>query len=286
MEKPVFLVCHRGALGDFLLCLPVLSRLKAHYHTYRFAGLGKPDYLSFARQAGIFDDIFDCESRAFLPFFQGRSIPEDIQALKKVVAWMKCDETFSKSLDSKGIDSIFHPPFPEKPCGHMLEYNSGILGFFSLPDKVSTDFSYIYKTKKTELVHIHAGSGSPQKNFDPGFYILLADELTARGFPNIQFISGPCERSFEEIFTEKFTVRRPSSISELASIISGSRLFLGNDSGVSHLAGLLGVPSIALYKNTSPAIWGIVGNNVHHVEAPLESIAMAKIGEILSENTF
>src|SRR5207237_5151427 len=64
-------------------------------------------------------------------------------------------------------------------------------------------------------------------------------------------------------------------LEELAARLAGCRAYLGNDSGVSHLAGLCGAPTVALFGPTSPAVWQPLGPDVHVAtfDTPPERVA-------------
>jgi ADP-heptose:LPS heptosyltransferase len=51
-------------------------------------------------------------------------------------------------------------------------------------------------------------------------------------------------------------------LGKLAALLSHASLYLGNDSGITHLAGACGVPTIALFGPTDPLIWGPRGAKV------------------------
>ncbi len=109
----------------------------------------------------------------------------------------------------------------------------------------------------------HPYSGSAKKNY-PGFSDL------AREFPFIRFTCGPEEEWPGAV--------RFSCLGELARWISGASLFIGNDSGITHLAAALGVQTIALFGPTDPAIWGPPGEQV---TAMGFNKARSGIGELL-----
>jgi heptosyltransferase-2 len=48
----------------------------------------------------------------------------------------------------------------------------------------------------------------------------------------------------------------------LAGVLSHCRLYVGNDSGISHLAAAMGVPSVVLFGPTSPVHWAPLGARV------------------------
>jgi ADP-heptose:LPS heptosyltransferase len=48
----------------------------------------------------------------------------------------------------------------------------------------------------------------------------------------------------------------------LAALLRRGKCFIGNDSGITHLAAAVGTPSIALFGPTDPGVWGPRGENV------------------------
>jgi ADP-heptose:LPS heptosyltransferase len=58
------------------------------------------------------------------------------------------------------------------------------------------------------------------------------------------------------------TVVDELTLEELAGVLAGGRLCVGNDSGVSHLAAALGTPTVAVFGATDPAVWAPRGERV------------------------
>jgi len=56
----------------------------------------------------------------------------------------------------------------------------------------------------------------------------------------------------------------------LAAVLSQCSLFIGNDSGITHLAAALGVPTIALFGPTDPYVWGPRGTKVYIARGELD----------------
>ena len=48
----------------------------------------------------------------------------------------------------------------------------------------------------------------------------------------------------------------------LLRVLGSAALYLGHDSGITHLSGLMGTPTVALFKHTDPIQWGPVGTCV------------------------
>jgi heptosyltransferase-3 len=62
--------------------------------------------------------------------------------------------------------------------------------------------------------------------------------------------------------------RRFEGLDEVARWLSGSALYLGNDSGISHLAAACGVPSVVIFSVTDASIWSPRGAQVAVLQAP------------------
>ncbi len=115
------------------------------------------------------------------------------------------------------------------------------------------------------FIGIHPFSGSPRKNWPlPRF-----QELAGRLAHPVQWIAGPEE-------TLAGAVHIPN-LWDLAQWLAGARLFIGNDSGITHLAAATGMPVIAIFGPTDPAIWAPRGPHVQVVHGRLEDISVQQI---------
>jgi len=142
------------------------------------------------------------------------------------------------------------------------------------PDDITDLFpARILKGQRESLVLIHPGSGSMQKNFSPAFYQGLKSILITHGFKKIMFILGPAENTMLSKYFSAEDIIQPVTVLELSEWLARSSFYIGNDSGVSHLAGFLGVPAFIFYRTTDPAIWGVLGKKVYHIKSDDEMIA-------------
>ena len=48
----------------------------------------------------------------------------------------------------------------------------------------------------------------------------------------------------------------------LLSLLKGTSIYIGHDSGITHLAAMLGVRTVALFKNAHPLKWAPLGPDV------------------------
>jgi ADP-heptose:LPS heptosyltransferase len=139
-----------------------------------------------------------------------------------------------------------------------------------------------------DYVVIHPFSGSPKKNWPLERYRELARRLNCRertdsvpdpkllsfgGIPGVDravcpllWCAGPEEELDDAV--------RFDNLCDLACWLAGARLYIGNDSGITHLAAAAGAPVVALFGPTDPAIWGPRGDRVSIVATPTPGEAM------------
>jgi hypothetical protein len=108
---------------------------------------------------------------------------------------------------------------------------------------------------------IHPFSASAKKNWP-----LENFQELARLLGGVEWTCGPEE--------ELDAARRFGGLDELARWIAGARLYIGNDSGITHLAAAVGTPVLALFGPTDPAIWCPAGRHVRWMRfAPVAEVA-------------
>jgi hypothetical protein len=116
-------------------------------------------------------------------------------------------------------------------------------------------------------VVIHPGSGDPAKNFPPCFWLRLIARLRESDqgeLTEVLVLLGPAEGPSVEAFQNGLRsmgvgIRHSPEYAELRDILGGASLYVGHDSGVTHLAAMLGAPVIALFRTSRPELWGPLG---------------------------
>jgi ADP-heptose:LPS heptosyltransferase len=106
------------------------------------------------------------------------------------------------------------------------------------------------EVQSRESVVVHPFSGSARKNWPLANFRALARQLSV----NVEWIAGPEE--------ELPAAHRFDNLLELATWVRGARLYIGNDSGTTHLAAATGVRTLALFGPTAPELWAPRGDNV------------------------
>jgi hypothetical protein len=113
---------------------------------------------------------------------------------------------------------------------------------------------------------VHPGSGSAAKNWPVDRWIMVLRALRTGPEDPVVVVEGPADLEPAADLRRGLDGRvirlARAPIDAVASTLVRSRLYLGNDSGISHLAGLVGAPSVIVFGPTDPAEWKPAGPRV------------------------
>jgi heptosyltransferase III len=118
----------------------------------------------------------------------------------------------------------------------------------------------------------HPGSGGAQKNHPPEFWVNLVRAFrekisVANERPLI--LLGPAEDELLPLFSgeKEAEIHLSPDMDKLARLLQEASLYIGHDSGITHLAAMLGASTIALFRQSSVAQWRPLGPRVKVIEA-------------------
>ncbi|MHC4693785.1 MAG: glycosyltransferase family 9 protein [Planctomycetota bacterium] len=128
-----------------------------------------------------------------------------------------------------------------------------------------------------KLLVIQPGSGGLHKCWHLDNFLAVAEELRSKGI-DVVFLLGPAEqeRLSEATINEINPVAKclmDLSLTQVVELLSCSNAFLGNDSGISHLAAGMGVRTLVVFGPTNPAVYEPVGPAVTVFEGRGEAFA-------------
>jgi hypothetical protein len=120
---------------------------------------------------------------------------------------------------------------------------------------------------RKKVTVVHPGSGGRRKVWPLDRFRELVRVLQGGRHPEILIALGPAEsqearKAFDEKVSQSLFVAGGLTLVQLASVMEGCRRFIGNDSGVTHLAAALGLPTLALFGPTDPEVWSPVGKRI------------------------
>ncbi|MCX7797501.1 MAG: glycosyltransferase family 9 protein [Melioribacter sp.] len=115
------------------------------------------------------------------------------------------------------------------------------------------------------LIGLHIGAGKPQNRWPLNNFIELINKLHKKYKVKIYLTGSNADWNEIKYIKENlkvnvnYFINKP--ISQLAALISKSSLFITNDTGVMHVAGVTKTPQISLFGPTNPFNWAPLGNN-------------------------
>lgn len=277
------LVIRGGAIGDFLVTLPALAALRRQFPDARIELVAYTHLGRLARLAGSVDLVHPIESRALAGFFarHGTLDPaiSDLFAGSDVVFTYLYDpdEIFRTNiLRVSGAQVIQGPHRPDEgvPKSAAAQFLSPMerLGIFDA-DPVPRIPVAPTIPRHPRRIAIHPGSGSPSKNWPVSSWRTLLETWISRSDVEVLLVGGEAEN--ETIGTLRHQVPSPRlrilhgvPLDELAGHLAGCVGFVGHDSGITHLAAAVGIPTIALWGPTVEAVWRPGGTHVRVVRHP------------------
>ncbi len=286
------LIVHQGALGDFILALPSLETLRRTFPYARTVVMGYPGILELIENRFYADEIVSVDQKGMASFFSsGGTLESALVAFFKrfdlMIVFAKDGEGgLIGNLKQINPGRVLHiPSFPDGGESiHLTDHFRGTFSRYGFSISPEPPRLYLKESdrawgrsywiergvtdrERAEAIVIHPGSGSRKKAWPVDRFIDLARDLQAKFRSKILVILGPAEgpeveRAFQADHAGPFLLAGGFSPIQLASVLEGCRFFIGNDSGVSHLAAALGVPTLAIFGPTDPKVWSPRGRNV------------------------
>ncbi|MHC4153536.1 MAG: glycosyltransferase family 9 protein [Planctomycetota bacterium] len=123
-----------------------------------------------------------------------------------------------------------------------------------------------------ETTVIQPGSGGLEKCWHMDNFLALAEELGRHGM-EIVFLLGPAEsdrysKETLERIAASARVVTDLSLTQVLGLLTCVDSFVGNDSGITHLAAALGTKTIAVFGPTNPGMYGPIGPSVRVLTSP------------------
>ena len=307
------LVIRGGAIGDFILTLPALKALRevrprAHIEILGYKHIAVLSENRFYAQAAR-----SIEYGPLSSFFAKNSeLPADLAnyfaSFDLIVSYLyDPDRIFENNLRRCGVENLLcGPPKIVENAGHaacQLARPIEEMGIrvVDLSEKVfpSTEdrqfASDFLRSLQQPIIAIHPGSGSKEKNCPLENWIALFSRTggfpDAEGkqgghgkFPSLVVISGEADKSQTEQLESEWKDRdvrfaKKLPLPQLAAVLERS-IFIGHDSGISHLAAAAGANCILLFGPTNPNVWAPRNKNVRVLVAPSGRLSVLEITRV------
>ncbi|HWQ54545.1 MAG TPA: glycosyltransferase family 9 protein [Bryobacteraceae bacterium] len=259
------LVIRPGAIGDFILSLPAIDRLRTGYFEIWARGPNVPLARCAERTRAIEATGLDLLGITGPdPWFI-----DELRSFDSIVSWYGANRPeFRELTASLDLPFIFLPALPPVGTGvHAVDFY--LEQVRTLACRSSDGVPRIpCPAAPGNFAVLHPFAASEGKRWPLERFRELAGVLERR-MP-VRWCAGPEDELPGAI--------RIPDLYELACVLASARVFIGNDSGISHLAAAAGAPVVALFGPTDPAVWAPRGPHVRVVaKTSMEAIEIEEV---------
>ena len=265
-------IVQSGAVGDFILTLSIVQALRrAGYGPIRF--IGRAQYATLVGGNNGIDAFESLDNPPWHRLFGDRPTPAVESMIRGgapglVLDMLGISAEALDALKSGGVSCIVRIDTRPAPGDHAHITSqwarsirkSGIELIVEPPT-----LNHEIRSRIDRQVVIHVGSGGLEKCWALGNWLDVATRLKADG-AQVLFPLGPSELERTDSAAVRDRLRTLGSIVEspsfndLKALLAGTAAFCGNDSGITHLAAAMGVPTIAVFGATDPRVWRPLGS--------------------------
>jgi heptosyltransferase-3 len=281
-----------GGLGDLLVALPSIQLIRGKYPDARLTLACRQEYGALLRERGVVDEVAAEDSRLLTPLFlgkleEGATLSDWLGSFDLIMGW---------THGRKGPDHFIHadPTEPGQLSRQFFRKTSEALGESSAPSIDEWARLPIGRLKKAEAaartvggqgtkpnVVVHPGSGSESKRWPLSNFLRIIAGLAERAIAGV-IVTGEAEERMEAelektVLPKNWTWLRRPGLSTLAVLLGEAALYLGNDSGVTHLAAACGTAVIALFRRDLVTSWEPLGRVHLHIAGSLDEISFESV---------
>jgi heptosyltransferase-3 len=301
MQMNRILVIRGGAIGDFVLTLPAIKLLRDRFPSAHIEILGHKQIIALAEKRFYADAIRSIEERPLARFFAKDAVlPAELAAyfssFDLIVSYLfDQDGTFQDNLTRCRIKGFI--ACPSKLTGHEhatvqlarpleqigLHLQDSAARIY--PSQEDREFARNFLGNASEpVIALHPGSGSETKNWPIERWKDLGGHFFSSNC-SVLVIAGEADeerlRLLETAWKNKpVQFAKHLALPLLAALLENS-LFVGHDSGVSHIAAAVGTRSILLFGPTNPDIWGPTNKNVTVLRAPEGALRLLDVETVI-----
>lgn len=244
------LIVRPGGIGDCILSLPAIEHLRVDY-TEVWVPSSIVPLIRFAQGRSLASTGIDLLG---LPGVEPpAALIEKLRSFDSIVSWYGSNRAELRGqVNALGLPFQFLDALPEPGARiHAADFflrQAGGTG-------VARPRIEIERRMPGDFAVIHPFSGSARKNWPLDRFREVASRLSMP----VRWCAGP-EETLEDAV-------RFENLYDLACWLAGARLYIGNDSGITHLAAAVGIPTLAIFVASDPEIWAPRGKRVQVLNA-------------------
>jgi heptosyltransferase-2 len=251
-----------GALGDLLLALPALRLVRARHAAARLTLVVASPLVALAGLVDVADEVANLDGADAAGLFGGE-LPRWLADEPTLYSWLGSgDAALCARLGRATRAAHFHRVERGPGERHVSADYIRALGLVPAspepaparfrPPLMSTLASDLLARLAPPVLAVHPGAGSRAKRWDTAGFVQVANWWRSAGGTALT-VAGPAEAGETPMLGP--AEARDWPLPDLAALLAGVALFLGHDSGISHLAAAVGAPGVVLFGPTEARRW-------------------------------
>jgi heptosyltransferase-2 len=295
------LIIFPGALGDLICLLPAIRELGRRCPKIEFELMARAELACFAARRTTMVAGHSIDRREVALLFSELSSESNLarnffQQFDRIDCFFASDnERFCLSLRRAARSEVFFYPFRPHGRGHIAEcYLREVGAPISRPrartvEPLPQDLLDAHEKLNAcglepgRFVLAFPGSGSARKNWPAENFALLAERIQSTH--RVLVVLGPAEITMAPTFNGRsLTVMSDIELGGLAAIARLARCFIGNDSGVSHLAAAAGARGLVIFGPSNPERWRPLGDVKIIRKEPLANLSLDQVWISVAES--
>jgi heptosyltransferase-2 len=284
------LVIRGGAIGDFILTLPTLAALRERFPDSHLEILGYKHIIALADRRFYANATRSIEYGPLASFFAKDSelcgeLTKYFASFDLVISYLfDPDGIFVANLARSGTKRVVCGPSRITGKAHAARQLAEPLDELGItlatsaavfhPAAADREFARLFLESLTlPLVALHPGSGSTSKNWLLDRWSELAQQLLVMNASvSLILIGGEADRAAIQSLRDVLPPNRRAIAEDLplphvGAVLGSCDLFIGHDSGISHLAAATGTNCLLLFGRTDPAVWAPANENARVLRA-------------------
>ncbi len=267
MTDKNLLIIHQGALGDFIAIFPAIDLLSDRFS--RVDVICQSQLGKLAQYLGLATSWYPLEGAAFSSLYSDQPDPDIKTRLRRYDRVLLFSSSSALEQSLQGIMQSrcvrIEPKPPAAQPIHITDHALENLLHCGLIQPGQPELKRLHckqfgkqnpmDRRDNTTILLHPGSGSKRKRWPLSQFKQIESRLTSQGLKT-EFVLGPAEEDLlDELQDRNRKIHRLFDLIELARLYQKAGGYIGNDSGASHLAAFLGLPTLVIFGPADPIRW-------------------------------
>lgn len=276
------LIIRPGAIGDTLVVFPILQHLRTLSSQTHITVIGNVAVLPLMLAFKLADEVENYEELVWSRLFMQPSSHKQaqlhtrLQHIDRAICWLTdTNDLVKQNLQAAEIPVITIAPGRPTVSLPIVSYLAQSIG--EAPETIFWRTPTKYRWQKGQpagqpprAIAIHPGSGGQQKCWPIAHFATIITELWQHNIP-VLLLAGPADHertnALRKLLPEPASATLLHLLQDVPLLTVAQELrhcqsYLGNDAGISHLAALIGLPTLVLFGASDPTIWKPIGPTV------------------------